>query len=247
MSASPHQPHPTAALPTVLAFDTSTETLLVALVRDGAAYLHEGPGGARSSADLLPAALQLLRQAGVSHTRLDAVAFGRGPGAFTGLRTACAVAQGLALGLGRPTMPVDTLMIVAEAARQAHPSLREVWAILDARMQQVYAAHYRLDAEANWQVQVPPGLWDPRDLPVAPDVAVAGNALALVAERGDGALVSRWIEAVPTAAALAQLARQAWYQGVRVDPAQALPLYVRDKVAYTTAEREAMRQTASLS
>ena len=84
----------------LLAFDTSTDTLSIAAARDGTVWQHTGPGGAQASATLIPAVVQLLERAGLDFSSLDAIAFGRGPGSFTGLRTACAVAQGLALGSG---------------------------------------------------------------------------------------------------------------------------------------------------
>ena len=89
---------------------------------------HSGPGGAQASTTLIPAIRALLAQAGLTFARLDAVVFGRGPGSFTGLRTACSVAQGLAFGarggLGVPVLPVDSLLAVAEQAMQ---SLQSEW------------------------------------------------------------------------------------------------------------------------
>lgn len=106
-----------------LAFDTSTDRLSVALTDGARVWQHSGPGGALASTTLIPAILALLAEAGLTLGELDAIAFGRGPGSFTGLRTACAVAQGLAFGAnqgaGIPVLPVDTLMAVAEEARFA--------------------------------------------------------------------------------------------------------------------------------
>ncbi|HAJ11148.1 MAG TPA: tRNA (adenosine(37)-N6)-threonylcarbamoyltransferase complex dimerization subunit type 1 TsaB, partial [Comamonadaceae bacterium] len=127
----------------LLAFDTSTDTLSIAVQAGEAVWQHSGPGGAQASATLIPAIRGLLAQAGLSFDTLDAIVFGRGPGSFTGLRTACAVAQGLAFGArggaGVPVLPVDTLLAVAEDARQQHGCTRVV-ATLDARMDEVYVA-----------------------------------------------------------------------------------------------------------
>ena len=127
----------------VLAFDTSTEALSIAVGRWQGGVLrlweHAGPGGAQASATLVPQAMALLGQAGIALRGLDAIAFGAGPGSFTGLRTACAVAQGLAFGAGVPVLPVDTLLAVAEEARHQH-GCTQVLATLDARMDEVYVA-----------------------------------------------------------------------------------------------------------
>ena len=100
----------------LLAFDTSTQALSIALVLPGEVLVFDGEGGAAASSQLISRAQEMLAQAGLSWARLDAIAFGRGPGAFTGLRTACSVAQGLALGADRPVLPVDSLMVVAQDA-----------------------------------------------------------------------------------------------------------------------------------
>ena len=98
----------------LLAFDTSTETLSIAVQRGAHVLAHEAAGGAQASAALIPQALALLAQAQLAVADLHAIAFGRGPGAFTGLRAACAVAQGLAWGAGVPVLPIDTLLAMAE-------------------------------------------------------------------------------------------------------------------------------------
>ena len=127
----------------LLAFDTSTETLSIAVAPgDGRPVLERsGPGGAQASAALIPAIEDLLAQAGLALGELDAIAFGRGPGSFTGLRTAAAVAQGLGFGSGVPVLGVETLLAVAEEAH-GHTGLARVVAMLDARMGEVYFAAY---------------------------------------------------------------------------------------------------------
>jgi len=205
---------------------------------------HEGEGGARASVTLLPAILRLLGEAGITVADLDAIAFGRGPGAFTGLRTACSVAQGLAFGAGKRVLPIDSLLAVAEDARREAATLR-VWALIDARMDQIYAAEYE-HHEGRWAVGVEPFLTDCQSLAASwrdePPAAIAGNAIGVFGARlptGDAALFA---DAAPTARALLRLAEQGWAEGAAVDPALALPLYVRDKVADTEAERAAARQ-----
>ena len=147
-----------ARFSTLIAFDTATERMTIALRRGERVVAHEGEGGARASATLLPAILGLLGEAGIAVADLDAIAFGRGPGAFTGLRTACSVAQGLAFGAGKRVLPIDSLLAVAEDARGDATTLR-VWALIDARMDQIYAAEYEYDGE-RWTVRVAPFLTD---------------------------------------------------------------------------------------
>src|SRR4051812_41912870 len=118
---------------TLLAFDTATERSWVAVAAQGRVLEREADGAARASALFLPALLGLLDEAGVALSDLDAIAFGRGPGAFTGLRVAASVAQGLALGAGKPVIPIDSLLAIAEDARGDRTALR-IWVAIDARM-----------------------------------------------------------------------------------------------------------------
>jgi len=238
----------------LLAFDTSTGQLSVAVQRaDGARWRHQGAGGAQASAALIPALLGLLAQAGLALVDLRAIVFGRGPGSFTGLRTACSVAQGLAFGAGVPVLPVDTLLAVAEAARCSHGATR-VLALLDARMGELYSAAYVFDgAAARWRtlgdtrVSAPEALALPAAAPAdAPDGgwALAGNAFgAEIAARLPPALQG-WprIGALPDAAAMLDLAPALLAAGQAVTAEQALPLYIRDKVAQTSAERAAAKE-----
>lgn len=227
----------------LLAFDTATERMSIALLAGGELRIHEAAGGAQASAALIPAAMALLAQARITLRELDAIAFGRGPGAFTGLRTACSVAQGFALGAGKPVLPIDSLLLVAEDAREGELPQR-VWVATDARMDEVYAAHYRY-AAGGWSTLVAPMLTSPELLAERwagePPEAVAGSALAAFGARLPSGGARRAPQAAPRAQALMALAQAAWRRGDAVDPALALPLYVRDKVAQTTAEREAAR------
>ena len=162
-----------------LAFDTATEHLSIALQVGARVWSHEGAGGAQASTTLIPSIMGLLGQAGVGLRDLDAIAFGRGPGAFTGLRAACAVAQGLAFGAGLPVLAIDSLLAVAEDARiGAQP--QQVWVVMDARMGEVYAALYAF-ADGAWRTRTEPMLATPEALAARwqaePPEVVAGSAL----------------------------------------------------------------------
>ena len=224
----------------LLAFDTSTEHLSVAVLRAGRRWSHAGAGGAQASATLIPTAQALLAEAGLALRDLRAIVFGRGPGSFTGLRTACSVAQGLAFGAGVPVLPVDTLLAVAETARQSAGATR-VLALLDARMGEVYSAAYA-HGDDGWQPVGDIAVGPPEALAAPPGEgwALAGNAFAEYADRLPPALRA-WprIDALPSAAALLDLAPPLLAAGRAVPADQALPLYIRDKVAQTTAERAA--------
>ena len=224
-------------MPLLLALDSSTDTMAVALVTPAQTLVFEAAGGAQASARLLPEVRRLLAQAGVALADLDAIAFGQGPGAFTGLRTACAVAQGLALGLDKPVLALDSLMLVAEDARTQGAG-DEVWVAMDARIGEIYAARYRHDGHA-WQVLDAPALYAPAALTAhwGTPAAVAGTALTAYADVL-GPVSPAWPQAASRAAALGALALAAWQRGETRDAAEALPVYVRDKVALTTAERE---------
>ena len=258
-----------------LAFDTSTDRLSIALTDGVRVWQHSGAGGAQASSTLIPAILALLAEAGVQLGELDAIAFGRGPGSFTGLRTACAVAQGLAFGArggaGMPVLPIDTLMAVAEEARfqmqirgGPHPCplprtgegegegkkpLR-VAALLDARMDEMYVQSYELNS-GLWTQTGGCELIRPENLADyllrVPDTQLlAGNVFEVYAQRLPAALAGiPHIHALPTATALLRLAPALAAAGQCVDASLALPLYVRDKVAFTTDERAASKALAA--
>lgn len=243
-----------------LAIDSSTDTLSVALgsgVHGEVPLTFTGPGAAQASATLLPAVQSLLTRAGWTLASLDAVVFGRGPGSFTGLRTACSVAQGLAYGAGGlPVLPVDTLLALAEAARMrrladglVQPPV--IAALLDARMDEIYVALYAVGAEGLHpeallapRLCAPDGLdgWLRACLPQglsidAGDCLLAGNVFEVYRDRLAGLAAPRQF-ALPTAEALLSLAPGLMRAGLAVAARDALPLYVRDKVARTTLERE---------
>lgn len=246
----------------LLAFDTGTELLSIAVARtvDGQTrqWQHSAAGGAKASTDLIPAILDLLQQAGLQLQALDAICFGAGPGSFTGLRTACSVAQGLAFGASVAVLPVDSLLAVAEEARHtawAQQPGGVVTALLDARMDELYSATWAWDAHGLWNELQPSSLVRPES--VAPQSAqssttpwlLAGNVFAVYGERvaaGEpaGASAQR-VTALPTATAMLRLAPQMIAAGKTVPADQAWPSYIRDKVAKTTAER--MAEKAALA
>jgi tRNA threonylcarbamoyladenosine biosynthesis protein TsaB len=250
--------------PNVLALDTATDQLAVALQAGEHAYAVLAEGGAQASAVLLPQVQALLSRSGLRLADLDCIAFGRGPGAFTGLRTACSVAQGLAFGIGKPVLPIDSLLIVAEDARVQHAALAAaaperqqtpatdgltVGVAMDARMDEIYAGVYHW-AAGRWTTVQAPALQAPGPLgqawsTVALDV-LAGSALSVFAERlcwPPRAL--RLPLERHRAQALLRLALRSAAAGEGLDPALALPLYLRDKVAQTVAERAAARAAAA--
>ncbi len=228
----------------ILVFDTSSEAMHVGLRVDGRDWVHESAGGAKASAELLPAIFSLLESAGAQLRDLDAIGFGCGPGAFTGLRTACAAAQGLALGSGKPVLAIDTLLAIAEDARQGADRLR-VWCSVDARMDQIYAAQY-LHAGGHWSVLDAPLLANVDEMNRAwlesPASHIAGNALRAFAGRLETGPAHCHALAAPRAAALLAVAQRLWAQGAALDAGAAAPAYVRDKVAHTIAERAAARE-----
>ena len=219
----------------LLAFDTSTEYLSVALRVAGRTLSRDLHAVQSHSELLLDLVGVLLAEAGVTLADLDCIAFGQGPGAFTGLRIACGVAQGLALGANLPLAPVSTLLALAEGSRQPR-----VIACLDARMGEVYHAAYVRGQE--WQVVSPPVLCAPGEAPLLEGGEWAGVGSgfsvhhAALAQRYAGRLVKVDGTLFPHAADIAALAERAGPAGW-VAPEAALPHYIRDKVALTLAER----------
>jgi tRNA threonylcarbamoyladenosine biosynthesis protein TsaB len=228
----------------LLGLDGATDRLTLALVRPDStdALSRDLPGGAQASSLLIPAVRALMADAGVGGSDLLAIGFGRGPGAFTSLRAICAVVQGLAEGWQRPVLPIESLLLSADDAAGAEAAPGRWAAVMDARMGEVYAAVYAR-RDAQWHLEMPPSLWQPLELAtacaVAPPNQWAGNGVHLV----PGAPEAR--PAQERGAALARLLSTAWQQGLRLQPQEAQPLYVRDRVALTTAERERLRQGAS--
>ncbi len=229
----------------LLAFDTSTEVMSIAVQNGSQIFTRTGAGGALASANLIPAIQSLMQQAGLQFSQLDAIAFGRGPGSFTGLRTACSVAQGLAFAADVKVLPIDTLMAVAEEARHSLPAAQQptvVCAALDARMGELYYAYYTFNS-CLCSILLGYSLKTPSNMALEGSfkaTVLAGNVRPTHdAQLPAAVLVAPYVACLPTATAMLRLAPQLIADGGLVDAQDALPLYIRDKVAQTTAEREA--------
>jgi tRNA threonylcarbamoyladenosine biosynthesis protein TsaB len=245
----------------LLAIDASGDVLTLAVCRGETLWASERSAGPTASAEALLGVDALLKSAGLALRDLDAVAYGRGPGAFTGLRTACALAQGLALGAQLPLVGIDTLAAVMQSAWGHWASLREgrpqgltLWALNDARMGEVYAGAWHLPPRAEHMGQAQllqahrvcsPQAWLSAWQGAPPD-ALAGSGVPVHAQAWSGLAVPQ-LDTRLDARALMVLAKDAWLRGDAHDAAQAAPLYVRDKVAQTVAERQAQAVRAAPS
>jgi tRNA threonylcarbamoyladenosine biosynthesis protein TsaB len=222
----------------ILALDTSSEYCSVALWQDGAVLSRNELAGQKHSEILISMLDMLLREAGMKMTQLDGIAFGKGPGSFTGVRIACGVTQGLALGANLHVAGICTLEALAEASGKPL-----VIAALDARMGEVYHAAYQKLDDA-WVTVSEPCLCSPEYAPVVSgnDWFGVGSGFAAhgvaLGERYARQLQGLDGAAVPQAAAIATLGASQFALGRGVDAAEALPLYLRDKVALKTSERE---------
>jgi len=225
----------------ILGLDSSTEWLSVA-AGDGT-LLHERVerAGTQASQHVLGFVDEVLREAGWTLAQLDGIAFGAGPGSFTGLRIACGVAQGLALGAGLPVCPVSTLEAVAHAAWRLHRS-EHVVACLDARMREVYLAAYRC-VGMHWETVRAPEVRKPEELAPIADAAMytgAGDGFAVYPQLARRlALADVRPDVFPAARDIAEIARARLAAGECVAAADAHPIYVRHRVALTAAERDA--------
>lgn len=221
----------------LLALDTSTEFCSAALWLDGLVAADGVEAGQRHSELLLPMIDGLLRRTGVTLASLDAIAFGEGPGSFTGLRIACGVAQGLAFGADKPVVGVGTLLALAQAS-----GAEAAACCLDARMKEVYFAAYRREGD-DWTTVHPPGLYAPASLPRLPDGpwVGCGNGYAAHGETlasGFATQLQAMADvAVPHAREIATLAAAKFAQTGGRPAEEALPLYIRDKVALTIEEQ----------
>jgi tRNA threonylcarbamoyladenosine biosynthesis protein TsaB len=214
----------------IAAFETATEWCSVALWLDGELRAAECRAGQRHGELVLPMLERLLAQARLASADLDAVAYGAGPGSFTGLRIACGVAQGLAFARNVPAYGVSSLEALAEESGAAR-----VVACLDARMGEVYYSALE-KKDARWREVVAAQCVAPERAPRPPgaDWVGCGSGFAAYGNMGFDRV---YAEIHPGAAAVARLAAPRLAAGEGVDAARIAPVYLRDKVALTTEER----------
>ena len=228
---------------TILAIETSTELASAALLHQGKLLSRQSAGAQTHSDAILPMIQQLLAEAGLALAQCDALAFGVGPGSFTGVRTACGVVQGLAFGIDRPVVPVVTLEAAAQACRVHDAQAAEVLAILDARMGEVYWARYRARSGGGWDVLAEPTLSAAADVNTQGRPYACGNGLSAYAEHFTpdfcaSQFAAAYAQCMPHAQHVATLGQHHLDQGRGVSAQEAQPFYLRNKVALTTAERE---------
>ncbi|MBL8511545.1 MAG: tRNA (adenosine(37)-N6)-threonylcarbamoyltransferase complex dimerization subunit type 1 TsaB [Betaproteobacteria bacterium] len=231
----------------LLALETSTENLSLAIWQDGRIWSRDIDAGQRHAELTMPALHALLAEAGIDLSMVTAVAFGQGPGSFTGVRIACGLAQGLALGLGCRVVAIPTLLALAEAT-----SVQRVLVAQDARMGEYYLAAYERDAQeaSGWRALIPPMLATPAHLPELPGEGWAATGSALAVTELASALQSCYGAQLNTASpgqrpsarevavlAARQIASQ--HDACLLPPEEAAPLYLRNKVAMTIEERSA--------
>ncbi|WP_434579932.1 tRNA (adenosine(37)-N6)-threonylcarbamoyltransferase complex dimerization subunit type 1 TsaB [Pseudomonas sp. Z5-35] len=223
---------------TLLALDTATEACSVALLHDGKVTSHYEVIPRLHAQKLLPMIQQLLSDAGITLQAVDAIAFGRGPGAFTGVRIAIGVVQGLAFALERPVLPVSNLAVLAQRALREHGA-RQVAAAIDARMDEVYWGCYQdVDGEMRLlgrEAVLPPQV---ASLPEGAqgDWFGAGTGWGY-GERIGLSVIAQDTSMLPHAEDLLTLARFAWERGEAIPADEAQPVYLRDKVATPKSER----------
>ena len=225
----------------LLAIETATEACSVAVLVDGAVIERFEIAPRRHTELVLPWADALLAEAGIAKSQLDAIAVGRGPGAFTGVRLAIALAQGIALALDRPLLPVSTLAALAMQASGAC-----ILAAIDARMGETYVASFQRDGEGLVATS-DEAVFAPQDH-VAPDggdwhgvgtgFGAAEGALVTVMR---GRLITLDATALPHAGDVARLGALAFARGESIAPECIEPAYLRNNVALTTAEQQALR------
>jgi len=224
--------------PVILAIDTATELCSVALLRAELVERSEAVGQKHSDR-VLPLIDDVLREGGLQLRDVDAFAFGAGPGSFTGLRIACGVAQGLAYASKRPVIGVGNLRALAAAAFARHPRAAVALVAIDARMHEAYCAVYRNDAavtELRAATLESPAALDAIRRESGADL-VAGDALGVFPDAWAGLAAGPLAQLRGSAGDIARLARIDVGLGRAVPAAQAMPLYVRDRVALTIDER----------
>jgi tRNA threonylcarbamoyladenosine biosynthesis protein TsaB len=216
----------------LLALDTSSDACSVALLQDEVIH-HRHEIAPREHADgLLGRIDDLLQQADLRLEQLDAIAYGCGPGSFTGLRIVVAAVQGLAFAANLRVIPISDLAIMAQGAWRRH-GVRQVAVALDARMHEVYYGLYALDAAGLMQTQMPEGVYRPAPITMPAAGSWHGVGDGWSAHAGElPALPVLDAQARPDARDLLTLAQAAWAEGRTIPPQAALPVYLREEIAW---------------
>jgi tRNA threonylcarbamoyladenosine biosynthesis protein TsaB len=221
----------------ILALDTSTDHCSVAVYNGACWHTHAVLAGQTHSQCILPMVEAVLAQAALGLPELKGIAFGAGPGSFTGLRIACGVAQGLAFAAKLPVIGISTLEAMAQTT-----DAQQVIACLDARMNEVYHAAYVREADGRWKQVSEPGVFRPEAVPALEGTDWIGvgsgfAAYAALAQSYRKQLRHVITDCVPTARAIGELALPRLRAGGGVRADLAVPLYIRNKIALTTAEQ----------
>jgi len=222
----------------LLAFDTSTEYLSLALLKGDEIFNYDCNAGQTHSQIILPQIQALLDVAGLQLSDMNGIAFGAGPGSFTGVRIAAGVAQGLGFGANLPVVSVCTLLALSQAS-----GADKVIACLDARMGEVYHAAY-VHIAGEWQCINEPGLYKPDAVPAVEGAGWvgAGSGWQTYNEQLSavyaGQLHSVQPQLLPAATAILEIARPIFANGEAKPAGEAMPIYIRNRVALKTAERE---------
>lgn len=225
----------------LLAIETATEACSVALVYEGGLIERYQLAPREHAALVLPMIQELLSEAGLSLQQLDAIAFGRGPGSFTGVRIAASVTQGLAYAAGLPVVPVSTLAALAQGALR-ESAAKAVIAAIDARMEEIYWGVYR-ESAGVMQVQCEERVCPPADAPAVDGNGYLGVGSGWMAygevlqQRYAGQLQEVRGERFPRAADIAALAQADYAAGKAVAAEQAQPVYLRDRVTHQRSGR----------
>ncbi|MGZ0019591.1 tRNA (adenosine(37)-N6)-threonylcarbamoyltransferase complex dimerization subunit type 1 TsaB [Nitrosomonas sp. wSCUT-2] len=223
----------------LLAIETSTEFCSVALLSNNGIIAKELQAGQQHSEMLLDMIQELLSTANSNLRQMDGIAFGAGPGSFTGLRIACGVAQGLAYAANLPIVGINTLEALAQKTAAPFAVVA-----LDARMGEIYHAAYQKISDSHWKIISSPMLCSPEDAPLLPgnEWVACGSGFDVYHQK----LSTFYCDTIqqihrgfhPHAAEIAQLARYQFGEGIRWHPADASPVYIRNKVALTERERK---------
>lgn len=234
----------------LFALETSTERLSLAIMGREQTFAREIDAGQRHSELAIAAIADLFADAKMAIADVDAIAFGQGPGSFVGVRIACGLAQGIAMGAAKKLIPVPTQMALAEQAWRAHPEAINVLVAIDARMNEIYLAAYQRNPQpaSGWYELIPPMLVKPNKLPLLSGANFVGigsafdtpTLSAVLATHYKGVLQKIVHAALPCARDVAVIAQRQYALGAgMLNLGAAAPLYLRNHVAQTIKERAA--------